>query len=65
MMAKVRYCTWDPRFVKRDERECPFFTLENWMHKLDHTSWMTYITVSFGLPQLLRTLPCSEDKGVY
>lgn len=22
---EVRYCTWDPIFVKRDERECPFF----------------------------------------
>lgn len=35
------------------------------MHKLDHTSWMMYVTISFGLPQLLRTLPCLEDKGVY
>lgn len=24
-IAKVRYCTWDPVFVRRDERQCPFF----------------------------------------
>lgn len=51
--------------VNGDKRECPLFTLENWMHKLYHTSWMMYVAISFGLPQLLRTLPCLEYKGVY
>lgn len=49
VIAKVRYCTWYPVFVKRDERECLFFTLENGMHKLDHTSWMMYVNFLMGI----------------
>lgn len=47
--AKVRYCTWHPVFVKTDGRECPFFTLENGMHELDHTSRMMHVNFFMGI----------------